>query len=148
MPNIVKFTKVTNDTTRKAINRPCKVMQPTSSRCHEWLRLGCSQHHQASTEGRKPSSCVTFKENDRTKFESFYIVTTSRMNGLTSIVPNKSVKQSGIADEDIVMVRNYKFSNIVAADRPQIEEHAERETPFSCTWRTLLSTNDYLLTKN
>ena len=41
------------------------------------------------------------------------------------VAPNKSVKQSesGIADEDIVMVRNYKFSNIIeVGTTPQIEE--------------------------
>ena len=33
------------------------------------------------------------------------------------------VEQSGIEDEDIVMVRNYKFSNIVAVGQtPEIEE--------------------------
>jgi hypothetical protein len=82
---------------------------------------------------------VTFKENDRTKFESFYIVADhfATEDELTFIkehlyvAPNKSVKQSesGIEDEDIVMVRNYKFSNIVAVGQtPEIEEMWESIT--------------------
>ena len=80
--------------------------------------------------------CVTFKENDKTKFETFYVIASETPRFATDdeldfikshlyAAPNKSVKQSasGIADEDIVMVRNYKFSNIIAVGMtPQIEE--------------------------
>ena len=41
------------------------------------------------------------------------------------VAPNKSVKQTemGIEDKDIIQVRNYKFTNIIAVGKtPMIEE--------------------------
>ena len=68
--------------------------------------------------------CITFKANDKTNFETSYIVggdhfaTASELEFIKShlyVAPSKSKKQSdmGIADDDIVMVRNYKVSNVV-----------------------------------
>ena len=68
--------------------------------------------------------CITFKANDKTTFEHYYIVggdhfaTKSELEFIKThlyVAPSKSKKQSdmGIADDDIVMVRNYKVSNVI-----------------------------------
>ena len=139
MPNIVKVTKVTNARAydyAKAINRQLDKQGDAANfksdamSGYDWVVPNIIKR--AQKDGNL-QLCVTFKENDRTKFESFYIVTDhfATEDELEFIkehlykVPNKSVKQSasGIADEDIVMVRNYKFSNIIAVGTtPEIEE--------------------------
>ena len=139
MPNIVKVTKVTNARAydyAKAINRQLSKQgdatnfKSDSMSGYDWVVPNIIKR--AKKDGNL-QLCLTFKENDRTKFESFYIVADhfATEDELTFIkehlyvAPNKSVKQSesGIADEDIVMVRNYKFSNIVAVGQtPEIEE--------------------------
>jgi hypothetical protein len=139
MPNIVKVTKVTNARAydyAKAINRQlAKQGDATDFKSdrmngYEWVVPNIIKR--AEKDGSL-QMCVTFKENDRTKFETFYIVadhfaTADELNFITEHLykaPNKSVKQteSGIADEDILMVRNYKFSNIIAVGQTtQIEE--------------------------
>lgn len=140
MPNIVKVTKVTNARAydyAKAVNRTLAKQGDENNRFksddmngYDWVVPNIIKR--AQKDGNL-QLCVTFKENDRTKFESFYIVADhfATEDELTFIkehlyvAPNKSVKQttSGIKDEDIVMVRNYKFSNIVAVGQtPEIEE--------------------------
>jgi len=139
MPNIVKVTKVTNARAYdygKAINRQLSKQGDAANfksdamSGYDWVVPNIIKR--AQKDGNL-QLCVTFKENDRTKFESFYIVTDhfATEDELEFIkehlykAPNKSVKQSesGIADDDIVMVRNYKFSNIVAVGQtPEIEE--------------------------
>ena len=140
MPNIVKVTKVTNARAydyAKAVNRTLAKQGDEANRFksddmkgYDWVVPNIIKR--AQKDGNL-QLCVTFKENDRTKFESLYIVADhfATEDELTFIkehlyvAPNKSVKQttSGIADEDIVMVRNYKFSNIVAVGQtPEIEE--------------------------
>ena len=140
MPNIVKVTKVTNARAydyAKAVNRTLAKQGDENNRFksddmngYDWVVPNIIKR--AQKDGNL-QLCVTFKENDRTKFESFYIVADhfATEDELTFIkehlyvAPNKSVKQttSGIEDEDIVMVRNYKFSNIVAVGQtPEIEE--------------------------
>ena len=73
--------------------------------------------------------CVTFKVNDadKTTFESKYIVndhlaTAEEEKFLKEhlyVAPSKSAKQeaAGVNEEDVVMVRNYKFSNLVAVGK-------------------------------
>ena len=139
MPDIVKVTKVTNARAydyAKAINRQLSKQGDAADfksdrmNGYEWVVPNIIKR--AEKDGSL-QMCVTFKENDRTKFETFYIVedhfaTTDELEFITEHLykaPNKSVKQteSGIADEDVVMVRNYKFSNIIAVGQtPQIEE--------------------------
>jgi len=139
MPNIVKVTKVTNARAYdygKAINRQLVKQGDAADfksdhmNGYEWVVPNIIKR--AEKDGSL-QLCVTFKSDDRTKFETFYIVanhfaTADELNFITEHLykaPNKSVKQteSGIADEDIVMVRNYKFSNIIAVGQtPQIEE--------------------------
>lgn len=139
MPKIVKVTKVTNARAydyAKAINRTLAKQgdeanfKSDAMSGYDWVVPNIIKR--AQKDGNL-QLCVTFKENDRTKFESFYIVsdhfaTEDELGFIKEHLykaPNKSVKQSesGIADEDILMVRNYKFSNIVEVGQtPQIEE--------------------------
>lgn len=145
MPNIVKVTKVTNARAYdygNAINRQLSKQGDAANfksdamNGYDWVVPNIIKR--AQKDGNL-QLCVTFKENDRTKFESFYIVsdhfaTDDELEFIKEHLykaPNKSVKQSesGIADEDIVMVRNYKFSNIVAVGQtPEIEEMWESIT--------------------
>lgn len=139
MPNIVKVTKVTNARAydyAKAINRQLDKQGDAANfksdamSGYDWVVPNIIKR--AQKDGSL-QLCVTFKENDRTKFESFYIVsdhfaTEDELEFIKEHLykaPNKSVKQSasGIADEDIVMVRNYKFSNVIAVGTtPEIEK--------------------------
>lgn len=142
MPNVIKVTKVTNARAYdygKAINRQLgKQGEETnfesgSMSGYEWVVPNIIKK---TIKNGDLQMCVTFKENDKTKFETFYILATETPRFATDAeidfikshiyaAPNKSVKQStmGIADEDIVMVRNYKFSNIIAVGQtPEVEE--------------------------
>lgn len=146
MPAIIKITKVTNAKAydyAKAINRQLgkqgadAEFESGAMSGYEWIVPNIIKR---ATESGSLQLCVTFKNNDKTKFESFYIVadnaphfaTDDELDFIKSHLyeaPSKSVKQSelGIADDDILMVRNYKFSNIIAIDKtPQIEEVWEK----------------------
>ena len=139
MPNIVKVTKCTNARAYdygKAVNRQLAKQGDAANftsdpmNGYEWVVPNIIKR---ATKDGNLQLCVTFKEDDRTEFETFYIVadhfaTAAELQFITDHLyhaPNKSVKQSasGIADKDITMVRNYKFSNIIAVGQtPQIEE--------------------------
>lgn len=146
MPSIVKVTKVTNARAydyEKAINRQLTKQgsesnfESGSMSGYEWVVPNIIKK---TIKSGDLQMCVTFKDKDKTKFETFYIVaddaphfaTDDELDFIKShlyAAPNKSVKQSesGIADEDILMVRNYKFSNIIAVGQtPQIEEIWEK----------------------
>ena len=146
MPSIVKVTKVTNARAydyAKAINRQLTKQgsesnfESGSMSGYEWVVPNIIKK---TIKTGDLQMCVTFKDKDKTKFETFYIVaddaphfaTDDELDFIKShlyAAPNKSVKQSesGIADEDILMVRNYKFSNIIAVGQtPQIEEIWEK----------------------
>lgn len=146
MPSIVKVTKVTNARAydyEKAINRQLTKQgsesnfESGSMSGYEWV---VPYIIKKTIKTGDLQMCVTFKDKDKTKFETFYIVaddaphfaTDDELDFIKShlyAAPNKSVKQSesGIADEDILMVRNYKFSNIIAVGQtPQIEEIWEK----------------------
>lgn len=146
MPSIVKVTKVTNARAydyEKAINRQLTKQgsennfESGSMSGYEWVVPNIIKK---TIKTGDLQMCVTFKDKDKTKFETFYIVaddaphfaTDDELDFIKShlyAAPNKSVKQSesGIADEDILMVRNYKFSNIIAVGQtPQIEEIWEK----------------------
>jgi len=139
MPNIVKVTKCTNARAYdygKAVNRQLAKQgdeanfKSEAMNGYEWVVPNIIKR--AMKDGNL-QLCVTFKEDGKTKFEPFYIVgdhfaTTDELTFIKShlyVAPNKSVKQSesGIADKDILMVRNFKFSNVIAVGQtPQIEE--------------------------
>ena len=142
MPSIVKVTKCTNARAydyAKAINRQLAKQgaaanfESDSMNGYEWVVPNIIKR---ATKDGSIQFCVSFKENDKTKFESFYIVvsnvphfaTDAELDFIKShlyVAPCKSVKQAnmGIADADIINVRNYKFHNLVVADTtPEIED--------------------------
>jgi hypothetical protein len=142
MPSIIKVTKVTNARAydyAKAVNRQLTKQggeanfESDSMSGYEWLVPNIIKR--AIKDG-SIQLCVSFKENDKTKFEPFYIVASDKPHFATDeevdfikshlyVAPCKSVKQvaAGIAEEDVINVRNYKFSNIIAVGTtPEIEE--------------------------
>lgn len=139
MPSIIKVTKVTNARAydySKAINRQLTKQgeaanfESDAMNGYEWVVPNIIKR--AIKDGSM-QLCVTFKDGDKTKFEPFYIVgdhfaTDAEVDFIKShlyVAPCKSVKQSemGIEDDDILMVRNYKFSNIIAVGTtPEVDE--------------------------
>ena len=139
MPNIIKVTKVTNARAYdygKAVNRQLTKQGEAANfesdpmNGYEWIVPNIIKR---ATASGSMQLCVTFKDDDKTKFETFYIVadhfaTDAEVDFIKShlyVAPCKSVKQAnmGIADADIINVRNYKFSNIIAVGTsPEIED--------------------------
>lgn len=139
MPKVVKVTKVTNAKAYdygEAINRQLAKQGATADfksdpmSGYDWVVPNIIKR--AQKDGSL-QLCVTFKDGDKTKFETFYIVgdhfaTADEQTFIKEhlyVAPNKSVKQTskGIADKDVLMVRNYKFSNIIAVGKtPQVED--------------------------
>ena len=133
--NIIKVTKVTNARAYDycaAVNRQL-AKQGSSDTFkgekmlgYEWLvpNILKSSLKEGISDKDRMQFCITFKSNDKTNFEHYYIVggdhfaTKSELEFIKShlyVAPSKSKKQAdmGIADDDIVMVRNYKVSNVV-----------------------------------
>jgi len=142
MPSIIKVTKVTNARAydyAKAVNRQLAKQggetnfESDSMSGYEWVVPNIIKR---TIKDGSMQLCVSFKENDKTKFETFYIVASERPHFATDeevdfikshlyVAPCKSVKQvaAGIAEEDVINVRNYKFSNIIAVGTtPEIEK--------------------------
>lgn len=139
MPNIVKVAKVINARAydyAAAVNRQLSKQgmngefKSDPMNGYEWVVPNIIKR---AIKDDSLQLCLTFKEGDKTKFETFYIVgdhfaTDREMAFIKShlyVAPNKSAKQSkmGVAQEDIIMVRNYKFNNIVkVGTTPQVEE--------------------------
>ena len=139
MPNIIKVTKVTNARAYdygKAVNRQLTKQGEVANfesdpmNGYEWIVPNIIKR---ATASGSMQLCVTFKDGDKTKFETFYIVadhfaTDAEVDFIKShlyVAPCKSVKQTnmGIEEKDILQVRNYKFSNIIAVGTtPEVEE--------------------------
>lgn len=133
--NIIKVTKVTNARAYDycaAVNRQlAKQGSDTTFKGekmlgYEWLvpNILKSSLKEGVEDKDRMQFCITFKSNDKTTFDTYYIVggdhfaTESELEFIKShlyVAPSKSKKQAdmGIADEDIIMVRNYKVSNVV-----------------------------------
>jgi hypothetical protein len=140
MPSVVKITKVTNARAydyEDAVNRQLTKADFKSDALNGYDWVVPNVIKRAQKDGSLQLTLL-FKDSDKTTFETFYIVfnfdgtyrfatedeTTFIKNHLY-VAPNKSKKQSemGIADKDVVQVRNYKFSNVIAVGKtPQIEE--------------------------
>ena len=132
--DIVKVTKVTNARAYdycKAIKRQLEkqgsenTFKGDKMLGYEWLVpniLKASLKEGIRDEDRM-QFCITFKRNDKTSFESFYIVdgdhfaTDSELafikENLKPTYVSKKQTECGIMEEDIIMVRNYKVSNVV-----------------------------------
>jgi hypothetical protein len=141
MPTIIKVTKVTNARAYdygKAVNRQLTKQGEAANfesdpmNGYEWIVPNIIKR---ATASGSMQLCVTFKDDDKTKFETFYIVASEHPHFATDeeldfikshlyVAPSASVKQlaSGISEDDILMVRNYKFSNMLAVGKtPEIE---------------------------
>lgn len=133
--SVIKVTKVTNARAydySKAINRQ---LEKQGSDSHfkgekmlgyEWLvpNILKTSLKEGIADKDRMQFCITFKANDKTTFETYYIVggdhfaNKSELEFIKThlyVAPSKSKKQAdmGIADDDIIMVRNYKVSNVV-----------------------------------
>ena len=149
--NIIKVTKVTNARAYDycaAVNR--QLAKQGSSETfkgekmlgYEWLvpNILKSSLKEGISDKDRMQFCITFKSNDKTNFEHYYIVggdhfaTKSELEFIKShlyVAPSKSKKQAdmGIADDDIVMVRNYKVSNVVFCGKSdKVSEYLESIT--------------------
>ena len=149
--NIIKVTKVTNARAYDycaAVNR--QLAKQGSSETfkgekmlgYEWLvpNILKSSLKEGISDKDRMQFCITFKSNDKTNFEHYYIVggdhfaTKSELKFIEThlyVAPSKSKKQSelGIADDDIIMVRNYKVSNVVFCGKSdKVSEYLESIT--------------------
>lgn len=134
--NVQKVTIVTNarayDYQTKVNNvlakQGCeKTFQSDSMNGYHWIE-GAEGIIKESDKG-SVQLCVTFQKGDRTKFESRYLVNGNRWATDAEVAfitahlytPKASAKQiaNGVAEENVVMVRNYKFANILAVGKTQ-----------------------------
>ena len=141
MPNIIKVSKVVNARSYSygdAVNRQLSKQgaepnfESGAMNGYEWVVKDIIKR---ATKDGSYQFCHTFKKNDKTETKTIYITTdqTPRIVVGTELefvkshlykAPSSPKQTSfGIADEDVVMVRNYKFSNLIAVGTtPQIEE--------------------------
>lgn len=132
--DVIKITKVTNARAYdyvKAVNNQLSKQGEDKSFVgdkmlgYEWLvkNILKASTKEGIEDKDRMQFCITFKDSDKTKFESFYIVggdrfaTDKELEFIKSHIykaPSKSRKQEdcGISDEDIIQVRNYKVSNV------------------------------------
>ena len=132
--DIVKVTKVTNARAYDYVSAIKRQLEKQGSENtfkgdkmlgYEWLVpniLKASLKEGIRDEDRM-QFCITFKRNDKTSFESFYIVdgdhfaTDSELAFIKKYLKptyvSKKQTECGIDYENIIMVRNYKVSNVV-----------------------------------
>jgi len=140
MPSVVKVTKVTNAKVynyENAVNRQLTKQGEVADfkadalNGYDWVVPNVIKR--AQKDGSLQLTLL-FKDSDKTTFETFYIVfgfdgscrfatedETAFIKNHLYVAPNKSKKQSemGVEDENIIQVRNYKFSNMVAVGKTQ-----------------------------
>ena len=132
--NVVKVTKVTNARAYDyvaAVKRQLEKQGSTKEFVgekmlgYEWLvkNILKSSLKEGIRDEDRMQFCITFKKNDKTSFESYYIVdgdhfaTDNELAFIKEHLRPKSVSKKqtecGIDYENIIMVRNYKVSNVV-----------------------------------
>ena len=132
--NVVKVTKVTNARAYDyvaAVKRQLEKQGSTKEFVgekmlgYEWLvkNILKSSLKEGIRDEDRMQFCITFKKNDKTSFESYYIVdgdhfaTDNELAFIKEHLRPKSVSKKqtecGIAEEDIIIVRNYKVANVV-----------------------------------
>lgn len=132
--NVMKVTKVTNARAYDyvgAIKRQLEKQGSTEEFVgekmlgYEWLvkNILKSSLKEGIRDEDRMQFCITFKKNDKTSFESYYIVDGDHFatddelafikEHLRPTYVSKKQTECGIAEEDIIMVRNYKVSNVV-----------------------------------
>lgn len=131
MPKVVKLTKVTNARSGNYTNKVNKALGGSKDfvadgmNGYEWVVPNVIKR---ATKDGNLQLCVTFTNGDRTTFESFYIVgdhfaTDEELEFIKSrlyVAPSsKKQIESGVSEEDVVMVRNYKFENVVRVGKTE-----------------------------
>ena len=132
--NVVKVTKVTNARAYDyvaAVKRQLEKQGSTKEFVgekmlgYEWLvkNILKSSLKEGIRDEDRMQFCITFKKNDKTSFESYYIVdgdhfaTDSELAFIREYLKptyvSKKQTECGIDYENIIMVRNYKVSNVV-----------------------------------
>ena len=112
--NVVKVTKVTNARAYDYVSAIKRQLEKQGSE---------NTFKEGIRDEDRMQFCITFKRNDKTSFESFYIVdgdhfaTDSELafikEHLKPTYVSKKQTECGIDYENIIMVRNYKVSNVV-----------------------------------
>ena len=134
MPAIVKVTKVTNARSGNYANKVAKAgatdFVADGLNGYDWVVPNVIKR--AQKDGSL-QLCVTFTKGDKTTFESFYVVgdhfaTKEELAFIKARLYSSpaSAKQlaAGVAPTDEVLVRNYKFSNIVCVGTtPEVEAY-------------------------
>lgn len=132
--DIVKVTKVTNARAYDYVSAIKRQLEKQGSENtfkgdkmlgYEWLvpNILKASLKEGICDKDRMQFCITFKQADKTSFESYYIVdgdhfaTDSELafikENLKPTYVSKKQSECGIAEEDIIMVRNYKISNVV-----------------------------------
>lgn len=132
--DIVKVTKVTNARAYDYVSAIKRQLEKQGSENtfkgdkmlgYEWLvpNILKASLKEGICDKDRMQFCITFKRNDKTSFESFYIVdgdhfaTDSELafirENLKPTYVSKKQTECGIDYENIIMVRNYKVSNVV-----------------------------------
>lgn len=131
MPKVVKVTKVTNARSGNYANKVNKALGggkdfvADGMNGYEWLVPNVIKR---ATKDGNLQLCVTFTNGDRTTFESFYIVgdhfaTDEELAFIKSRLyvapPSKKQIESGVSEDAVVMVRNYKFENVARVGKTE-----------------------------
>lgn len=132
--DIVKVTKVTNARAYDYVSAIKRQLEKQGSENtfkgdkmlgYEWLvpNILKASLKEGICDKDRMQFCITFKHADKTSFESYYIVdgdhfaTDSELafikENLKPTYVSKKQSECGIAEDDIIMVRNYKVSNVV-----------------------------------
>lgn len=132
--NVMKVTKVTNARAYDYVGAIKRQLEKQGSENtfkgekmlgYEWLvkNILKSSLKEGIRDEDRMQFCITFKRNDKTSFESFYIVDGDHFatddelafikEHLRPTYVSKKQTECGIAEEDVVLVRNYKVSNVV-----------------------------------
>lgn len=139
--NVMKVTKVTNARAYDYVGAIKRQLEKQGSENtfkgekmlgYEWLvkNILKSSLKEGIRDEDRMQFCITFKKNDKTSFESYYIVdgdhfaTDSELafikEHLRPTYVSKKQTECGIAEENIIMVRNYKVSNVVMCGKTNI----------------------------
>lgn len=132
--DIVKVTKVTNARAYDYVSAIKRQLEKQGSENtfkgdkmlgYEWLvpNILKASLKEGICDKDRMQFCITFKQADKTSFESYYIVdgdhfaTDSELafikENLKPTYVSKKQTECGIDYENIIMVRNYKVSNVV-----------------------------------
>jgi hypothetical protein len=135
--NVQKVTSVTNARAASYQNKVNNVLakqgcdktfEAATMKGYHWVEGAEGVIKRADKDGSM-QLCVTFQKGDRTRFVTRYLVDGNRWATTEEeafikahlYTPKASAKQiaNGVAEENVVMVRNYKFANLLAVGKSQ-----------------------------